>query len=193
MGNISEYKRHHKPIFDDKTKYRQGIYIPENISKVVGGDIIYRSSWEYNLCRWCDISPNVIRWGCECVCVQYRDRGGVDLNECRKYGIDPNDPSQWPIKNYYIDFYIEFGGKNYDGNPEKIKKLLVEVKPHKETKPPEPPASTAKLSNKKRFNNEAKKFLTNTSKWEAARAYAERNNVEFCVWTEKTLKTLGII
>lgn len=193
MANINKYKRFHKPQTKEKTKYNQGTYIPENISKVVGGDIIYRSSWEYKLCRWCDMNPSVLRWGCECVAVQYRDRGGVDLEACRKYGQNPNDPAQWPIKNYYIDFYIEFGGKHYDGNPENIKKYLVEVKPRKETIIPTPPAPTAKLKDKKRFNIEAKKYATNTSKWEAARAFASRNNAEFCVWTENTLEQLGII
>lgn len=169
------------------------MYVPENLSKVVGGNIIFRSSWEYKLCRWCDLNPNVARWGCECVSVKYRDRGGVKLDECRKYGLDPNDPAQWPVKNYYIDFYIEFGGNNWNGNPEDLKTYLVEVKPYKETKSPDPVASTAKLADKKRFNNAALKYLQNTSKWEAANEYAKVHGVTFEVWTEHTLKKLGIL
>jgi len=193
MANISEYKKYHKPLSEDKTSYHQGVYIPQNISKVIGGNIIYRSGWEYKLCRWCDLSPNVVRWGCECVSVEYRDRGGVNLDECRKYGLNPNDPAQWPIKNYYIDFYIEFGGKDWNGNPEDVKVYLVEVKPFKETQMPERVADTAKLKDKKRFNKEAQKFLQNTSKWEAARAFAAAKGVNFEIWTERTFKKLGIM
>lgn len=194
MANINEYKRLHKPELDpDKTRFKQGYYIPQNKSKVIGDIVEYRSSWEYKLARWCDLNPNVIRWGCEIVAIKYRDRGSVDLANCRKYGIDPNDPSQWPVRDYFIDFYLEFGGKNYTGNPEDIKKLLIEVKPYKETQPPTPPADTAKLKDKKRFNIEAKKYATNMSKWEAARAYAQTHGAEFFVWTERTLRTLGVL
>lgn len=193
MANIQNYKHFHKPLNEERTKFKQGYYIPENKQKIIGGDIIYRSSWEYKLARWCDINPNVFRWGCEVASVQYRDPGSVDFEECRKYGLNPNDPAQWPIKNYYIDFYIEFGDKDYDGNPENIKKVLVEVKPYAQTKAPVPVADTAKLRDKKRFNLQAKTYLTNTYKWKAAEAYAKRNGLEFVVWTENTLKRIGVL
>jgi hypothetical protein len=35
-------------------------------------------------------------------------------------------------------------------------------------------------------------YAKNISKWEAATAYANRNGMKFEVWTEKTLKGLGI-
>lgn len=193
MANINTYKRFHKPVNEEKTKFKQGYYVPENKSKVIGGDIIYRSSWEYKLARWCDMNPNVFKWGCEVAAIQYRDPAGVNFEECRKYGLNPNDPSQWPIKNYYIDFYIEFGDKDYDGNTENIKKVLVEVKPYAQTKMPTPVADTAKLADKKRFNREAKIYLTNREKWKAATEYAKRHGFEFVVWTEHTLKKVGVL
>ena len=45
---------------------------------------------------------------------------------------------------------------------------------------------------KKRFNKEAKTYLTNREKWRAAQAYAERHGIKFAVWTEKSLKVLGV-
>lgn len=194
MANISTYKKNHKPVMnEEKTRFKQGYYIPENPSKVIGGDVIFRSSWEYKLARWCDLNSRVHRWGCETASVQYRDPGGVDLNECRKYGLNPNDPAQWPIRNYFIDFYIEFEPKDYDGNKENLKKVLVEVKPWAQTVAPKRVPDTAKMSEKKKFIAAAKTYLTNTQKWKAAKAFAERNGYEFVVWTENTLKSIGVI
>jgi hypothetical protein len=193
MPNIREYKKFHKPVNESKTKYKQGYYVPENKNKIIGGDIIYRSSWEFKLARWCDLNPNVFRWGCEIASVEYRDPGSVKLDECRKYGFNPNDPSQWEIKNYYIDFYIEFGDGWYDGNPENVRKMLVEIKPYSQTIPPEPIPDTATLRAKKKFNLAAKTYLTNSAKWAAAREFAKRNGAYFTVWTEKTLNKIGIL
>lgn len=192
MANISTYKKTHRPVVGEKTNYKQGTYIPVNPDKVIGGDVIYRSSWEEKLARWCDLSPSVVSWGTETVAVQYRDPGSVNLEECRKYGLNPGDPNQWPIKNYYIDFYIVFKPNNYDGNEEHLERVLVEVKPLKETQPPRPVNEGAKLKDKKRFNKEAKTYLTNREKWRAAQAYAERHGIKFAVWTEKSLKVLGV-
>ena len=192
MANINEYKKTHKPVSSEKTKYKQGTYIPVNTTKVIGGAVIYRSSWEEKLARWCDLSPSVVKWGTEVVAIQYRDPGSVNLDECRKYGLNPSDPNQWPIKNYYIDFYIEFTPKDYDGDESHMEKVLIEVKPLKETQPPQPVGENAKLKDKKRFNEAAKTYLRNREKWRAAQAYAEKHGVKFAIWTEKSLKALGV-
>jgi hypothetical protein len=192
MANINEYKKTHKPVCNEKSKYKQGTYIPINTSKVIGGAVIYRSSWEEKLARWCDLSPSVIKWGTEVVAIQYRDPGSVNLEECRKYGLNPGDPSQWPIKNYYIDFYIEFFPKGCDENDGKVERVLIEVKPLKETQPPQPVSEGAKLKEKKRFNEAAKTYLRNREKWKAAQAYADKHGVKFAIWTEKSLKMLGV-
>ena len=192
MANINVYKKTHKPVNSEKTKFKQGCYVPVNREKVIGGEIIYRSSWEEKLARWCDLSPSVIRWGSEVVAIQYRDPGSVDLNECRKYGLNPGDPNQWPIKNYYIDFYIEFLSDENENGESHLEKVLIEVKPFKETLPPEPVSESAKLKEKKRFNEAAKTYLRNREKWRAAQAYAEKHGVKFAIWTEKSLKALGV-
>lgn len=90
-------------------------------------------------------------------------------------------PYRCPIDNkmhrYFIDAFIEFSNG---------KKLLIEIKPEKFTIKPKQGKS------KRRFIKESCEYARNMAKWEAAHAFAEKNNIEFKVWTEKTLKQLGI-
>lgn len=90
-------------------------------------------------------------------------------------------PYRCPIDNkthrYFIDAYIEFDNG---------KRLLIEIKPEKFTVPPKLGKS------RRRYIKESHDYIRNMSKWEAARSFAEQNNIEFKVWTEKTLKQLGI-
>ena len=79
---------------------------------------------------------------------------------------------------YFIDFAIIFENGN---------KYLIEVKPDKETKPPKPPKRKTK-----RYINEQLTYVKNQSKWKAANEFALDNGWTFQVWTENTLKSLGI-
>lgn len=82
------------------------------------------------------------------------------------------------LHRYFIDLLIEFD----DGNI-----ILVEIKPDKQTKPPK------KQSRKtKRYINEVTTYIKNTSKWTAAQQYADHKGWKFQIWTENTLKNLGI-
>ena len=79
---------------------------------------------------------------------------------------------------YFIDFYFKtIKGEVY----------LIEVKPKKETVPPK-----TKRKRSKRYITEAMTFVKNQSKWAAATAFANQNNCKFEVWTEDTLRSLGI-
>lgn len=79
---------------------------------------------------------------------------------------------------YFMDIYFEHkNGKKY----------LIEVKPKKQTKPP----STPKRRTKK-FISESLTYAKNMSKWQAAKEFAYENGCEFQIWTEDTLKALGI-
>lgn len=79
---------------------------------------------------------------------------------------------------YFIDIYFKLtNGKRY----------LVEIKPDKETKPPKTPKKRTK-----RYITESLTYVKNQSKWKAASEFAADNGVEFQVWTENTLKALGI-
>jgi len=82
------------------------------------------------------------------------------------------------LHRYYVDLLIQMEDK---------KTYLVEIKPKKETQPPK------KRSRKtKKYINEQLTYITNNDKWEAANKFAEHNGWKFQVWTEDTLKNLGI-
>lgn len=83
------------------------------------------------------------------------------------------------VHRYFIDLKIEF--KNN-------KIILVEIKPAAQTKKP-------KISkNKKRSTmlTEAATYVKNVCKWKAAKIYCEERGWDFQIWTEDTLKQLGI-
>lgn len=197
MGNIETYKKTHrpKPLKEDaaaKGKPHQGVFIPKHPEKVVGGEIITRSSWEMSFARWCDDNPSVIEWGCEVCAIQYRNPGAVNLDACRQSGASPLDPLNWPVHEYYPDFYVALrDDEDEDGT--KVQKLLIEIKPHYQTERPIPPPPGAKLQEQKKFNEAAKTYLQNIKKWEAAIAWAKNHGMEFKVFTENTLQKMGII
>tara|TARA_B100002019_G_scaffold282246_1_gene287278 strand:+ start:380 stop:820 length:441 start_codon:yes stop_codon:yes gene_type:complete len=82
------------------------------------------------------------------------------------------------LHRYYVDLLIQMEDK---------KTYLIEIKPKKETQPPK------KRSRKtKKYVNEQLTYIKNNDKWEAANKFAEHNGWKFQVWTEETLKNLGI-
>jgi len=83
------------------------------------------------------------------------------------------------IHRYFVDFIIKFEGGEI---------LLVEVKPNKQTQQPE---KKPKQSRNK-YLKESLTYIKNQNKWEAARAYCEKQGWVFCVWDEFHLKSLGI-
>lgn len=82
------------------------------------------------------------------------------------------------IHRYFVDLKVVLkSGKT----------LLVEIKPKKETTPPTKPARQTK-----KYLTEALTFIKNQSKWEAANEYCMSRGWQFVIWTEDTLKQLGI-
>ena len=61
------------------------------------------------------------------------------------------------------------------------------IKPKKQTVAPKNPKRKTK-----KYVNEVMTYVKNTSKWEAANQYANHKGWKFQVWTEETLKNLGI-
>lgn len=124
-------------------------------------NIIYRSHWERNVMRWCDETDKVVEWASEEIAIPY----------------------QHPVHNrrarYYPDFWIKFK----DG-----KKLIVEVKPAKQTIPPPQPKRQTK-----KYIDEKLTFYTNMEKWQTATKLCNDNDTEFVIWTEDTLKEMGIL
>ena len=84
------------------------------------------------------------------------------------------DKAKGKVRRYYIDFsmVVKIGPVH--------KTIWVEIKPESETKPP---SGKAKNNPKTVLT-----WMTNQSKWEAARALAKSKGYEFHVITEKQLK-----
>lgn len=82
------------------------------------------------------------------------------------------------LHRYFVDLLVELDNREI---------ILVEIKPKKETVAPKEPARKTK-----RYIREVMTYAKNTSKWTAADQYAKHKGWKFQVWTEDTLKNLGI-
>lgn len=82
------------------------------------------------------------------------------------------------MHRYFTDLFI----RRKDG-----KKFLIEIKPKNQTVPPKQGARKTK-----KYLKEVMTYAKNISKWEAAKRFAEHNDMTFEVWTEETIKSLGI-
>jgi hypothetical protein len=201
MSNNEQYKIWHKPIknqYDQNGNLKKGQtlqgYLHERYplkfpEKYMGNTqlIIYRSGWELAFCRWCDSSPSIIRWSSEPVRIPYYDRVSK-LEECKKLGLDPNNPKNWITKFYNTDFWIQV--KKADGT---IEKWFVEIKPQHKLGKPKQPERTAPLREIKRYNNAVKEYLINEAKFAAIGEWAKRNGAFFYIFTEDQLKKFGIV
>lgn len=138
-----------------------GKYFPKNVYKYIGdpSQIIYRSSWEKRFCIWCDDSPEVSKWSSEPFEIQY---------------VSPIDKK---VHEYFVDFYIRV---EKDGG---VDEYLVEVKPKKQLKKPDPPKknTTAALET---YNEQVRTYLINSAKFAAAKVYAAKRGFKFIVVTE---------
>ena len=88
----------------------KSIYKPSHPEKYLGNsnNIICRSSWERQFCRYCDVNPNIVKWASEEFSIPY---------------ISPVDGRR---HRYYPDFLIEVKEKSG-----KLKKYVIEIKPKK--------------------------------------------------------------
>jgi hypothetical protein len=191
MAFNSSYKAWHRPNQIMKSeggtaRTHQGYYKVQHPEKYVGDPalIIYRSGWEHSFCRWCDFSPSIIKWSSEPTKIPFYDRVS-NLDECRKSGLDPNNPKNWVIKNYNVDFWIELD--KGEGISERI---FVEIKPSNKLKKPIPPKENSSLKEQRKFNSDAKEYLINEAKWAAMNAWAQKNGAKFYVMTEDVLSKL---
>ena len=81
------------------------------------------------------------------------------------------------LHRYFVDMLIEMTNGEI---------ILVEIKPKKQTVPPKAARKT------KKHLNEVTTYIKNTSKWNAAQQYAKHKGWKFQIWTEDTLRNLGI-
>lgn len=140
--------------------YIQGYYNPVNKDKYIGlYPIIYRSSWEYKMCKILDESEHVIRWGSECLKIPY-------------YSCLDNKQHE-----YFPDFYFV-----YDDNGVE-KKIVVEVKPKKYLTPPQKPQRLTEKS-LENYKKDSMTYVKNMEKARACKKYCDQNLMEYKFVTE---------
>ncbi len=137
------------------------IYHVKNPLKYKGNltNVVSRSSWERRFMVWCDNSPSVLEWGSEETVIPY-------VNE-----IDNQ------YHRYFVDFFIKV--KDIEGN---IVKYLIEIKPKKFTMPPKQPKKQTKA-----YLQEVVQYVTNESKWKAAKKYCDERGMKFLILHEDHL------
>ena len=146
----------------------KGFFKPKNKEKYIGdaSNIVYRSLKERSLMVFFDKSPHVISWGSEEIIVPY------------KYKVDNK------IHRYFPDFIVTFKTKDNEQ-----KRFLIEYKPFVQTQAPKKAKRETKKT-KKRYISEQLTYIKNINKWDAAKKYADKNDMKFIILTEKDLKRM---
>lgn len=143
--------------------YIQGFYSPIHPEKYAGNSkqIVYRSSYELRAFKWCDLTESIVSWGSEEGWVPYRN------------------PITGRVHRYFPDLFIKIKESNGE-----IKKYLIEIKPKRQTIPPNP---TPKKKTKT-WLNEMATYQVNQAKWEAAEKFCKENGITFKIITEQELE-----
>lgn len=143
------------------SKFLKGKYKPLNPRKYLGDptNIIYRSSWERKCMAYFDKNSDILKWGSEEIIVPYKS------------------PLDGRYHRYFVDFIIKARTKD-----NKIQTTLIEVKPERQTKPPEKKSRVTK-----RYITEVTTYLVNEAKWIAAQEYCKDRGWNFQIITEKEL------
>lgn len=151
-----------KSLGKKNRNYKQGIYNPKFPAKYKGTlPIIYRSGLELESFRWLDNNVNVITWGSESIVIPYQS------------------PADGKLHRYFVDLVAAL--KRSDGT---IQKLLIEVKPEKQTKIP----VESKNKKYKTLLYEKYQWAVNQAKWQAAQKWAQNKGYIFIILNEKHLK-----
>lgn len=147
------------------SNYIQGFYKLTRPEKYVGDpkQVIFRSSWERKMFGWCESNPSVLRWGSEIAPIRYYSQ--IDGKERRYF------PDIWMIVQ------TREGGQQ---------KVIVEIKPHKETIPPKGPKNNGPKT-KAKYLREAMTYQRNKDKWKAAEAFAKKYDMKFIIMDEYAL------
>ena len=167
-----------KNVPNNKT-YDQGNYANEikNPNKYIGNlsKIYFRSSQEYKFCIYCDNEPDIIKQGVECVEIPYKIPNEKIFENGRKSIVIED-------KRYYPDFYIE----KKKGNS--FERMLLEIKPHKQTLPPPQPKSINNKKQMMRYNIEYENQRKNMIKQKHAKEYCIKMGISFKLLTEENFK-----
>ena len=109
--------------------------------------------------KYCDTNENILEWGSEINVIPYRS----------------------PVDNRYHRYFPDFYVKVRESNG-KIKKMIIEIKPHKQTVEPQP-----KKRKTKGYIFEVVEYAKNQAKWEAAKEWCLDHGYEFKLLTENEL------
>ena len=138
-------------------KSYKGLYRPTHPKKYVGDvtRIVYRSLLERKFMLYCDRNPDITYWASEELAIRYYN----------------------PLDKKYHSYYPDFIVRTIKGD-----KILIEIKPSRQTKPPKTPKKKTRA-----FMRESYMYIKNQAKWKAAQKYADDNNAKFKLITEKDL------
>lgn len=138
-----------------------GLFKPRNPKKYIGDhtNIVYRSSWECKVMNWLDTNDDIISWASEELIVPY---------------ISPVDNRK---HRYFPDFIVKV--RTRDG---KLKTMMLEVKPKKQTIQP-----VVRKRVTKQYITEVTTYAVNVAKWEAATEFCADRGWEFKILTEEHL------
>lgn len=139
----------------------KGKYKLKNPQKYKGDptNVVWRSLWERKYMKYLDLNEHILEWSSEEIAIWYKS------------------PLDGRPHRYFPDFYVK--EQMPDG---KIKKYLVEIKPHRQLSPPKTPKRKTKA-----YLGEAMEYAKNQSKWEYAREWCADRGYEFKILTENEL------
>jgi hypothetical protein len=148
-----------------KSGFIQGYYKLDNPEKYIGDPekIIYRSSWEFRFCKYCDHTADVLKWSSEPVGIPY---------------LHPLDNR---MHTYYVDYYMRLKKAN------SYEDVFAEVKPKASLQKPLLEGQKITTKKLKHYNNALKTWLINRAKFAAAKQFAELKGSRFILVTEEFL------
>jgi len=145
----------------------KGKFKPKNPNKYKGNptNIIYRSLLERRFMVYLDNTPSVLQWSSEEITIPY---------------VSPLDNR---VHRYFPDFYMKY--KNKDAV---IVEDLIEIKPSKYCKPPDPKRKLTKTGRtSKRYLKEVNTYIINDAKWQQAVKFCEERKWGWRIITEKDI------
>ena len=139
------------------TKTYKGIYKPTNPKKYAGdpNKIVYRSNWERRFMVYCDKNDDITYWASEELAIRYYN----------------------PVDKKYHRYYPDFIVRTVKGD-----KILIEIKPSRQCKPPKTPTRKTRA-----FMRSSFEYIKNRAKWEAAIEWCKDRGMEFKILTEDHL------
>jgi len=147
-------------------EYKSGKFAPRNPEKYIGDihNIIYRSSWEFRFCTYCDTNESIVKWSSEPLAIEY---------------FNPLDKK---VHNYNVDFYLKVVREDREEQ-----EWIVEIKPENQVKKPIYEGNNMTLQKLKSYNRNMQIWITNQAKFKSAKEWAEKRGYRFGVIDENFL------